>query len=160
MWAFVDPGLANTAVIVGDKHGIVAAKTFTTPGEGQRVDFGMAVARAKLQADRVRHWLDEWEDGNGDIIQGVVCEAFGDIPGKLRNVPNRWSTPMVCMAIADRLPVISWQDPEVVMTAGRRYKLEWKAKRFGLVPGDNLLTNDHLRSCGCHLVWWAGGGAR
>jgi hypothetical protein len=159
MIAFCDPGLANTAVIAYDERTrtIVAAKTFTTPSDGPTPDFAAAITRARLQAARVVTFAL-----NNDCTV-LVAEAYEDIPGPQRGAKHRWTTPLVCMAIADvaipleRAPMslaLAWQSPKTVMTQYRSHKATWAAKRFGLVKGDTLLSNDHLRSAGCHLLAW------
>ena len=160
MIAFCDPGLADAAIIAYDEttFTITAVETFTTPANGSTPRFEDVIERARLQASRiVRFTLNHG-------CTRLVCESYQDIPGPQRGAKHRWTTPMVCMAIADRIQpftepgvahvILEWQSPKDVMTRYRAHKETWKAKRFGIVTGDKLLTNDHLRSAGAHLLAW------
>jgi len=148
--AFCDPGLANTAVIAYDERTrtIVAAKTFTTPADGPTPDFADALKRAELQAARVLAFMALHD------CTLLVAEKYEDIPGPQRGAKHRWTTPLVLAKLDSRCDGIVWQSPKTVMTRYRSHKATWAAKRFGLVKGDTLLQNDHLRSAGCHLLAW------
>lgn len=150
MIAFCDPGLANTAVIAYDERArvIVAAATFTTPADGPTPGFAEALERAETQAARVADFMDEHR------CTLLVAEAYEDIPGPQRGAKHRWSTPLVCSKLDSRCDDIEWQSPRLVMTRYREHVATWKAHRFGIVKGDTLLTNPHLRSAGAHLLAW------
>jgi hypothetical protein len=84
----------------------------------------------------------------------IVIEAYEDFGGgHLREAHSRYFTPFLLGYVAARTPHrvhIHWQAASVVLRATRAYREHWEAGRRGLVPGDELLTNEHLRSAACH----------
>lgn len=153
----VDPGLASTGVVVYDtqRRAFVDARTFTTPADGPRPDFAAAVSRAITQALDVAEVAIGWRAG---LIVAEGYEDFGG--GHKRGVTNRWTTPLVCMAIACSTDVpVEWQKASVVMRRYGAHKQAWAAGQ-SLVRGDELLTNDHTRSAAAHVLAWADEGGR
>lgn len=148
--AAIDPGLANCGVLIWDGRRIIAARTFTSGGDGYRTDFDLAYQRSRATADDVAEYLLAYH------VERAVVEKYRDIPGDLRKARNRWTTPLAIGVLLSRIDVdgrtIIFQDPEYVMTAYSQAKSLWKAGRHGILPGDELITNDHLRSAGCHLL--------
>lgn len=147
----VDPGLANTALVLFDGKRITWARTITTAAEGSRPDFTAAVARCR----RIAAAIETAHLELGDVDE-VVIETYRDIPGRLRTVSNRWTTPL---AIGLMLPAleafgpVAWQDPETVMSAMRDTVTYWSLGQRHLALGDHLLTNAHLRSAGAHGLY-------
>ena len=155
----IDPGLANTAVTALEDGRFILAKTIKTPADGKPqfpevMARGMSIARQVEQAIKPLPIMDVT----------VAIEGYEDFGGghlqsrKGKPIPNRWTTPAVCALIGMRLEMagykVVWQRPSVVMRQYAPYKQQWEAKR-SIVPGDELLTNDHLRSAGCHALAWS-----
>jgi hypothetical protein len=46
-----------------------------------------------------------------------------------------------------------YQDPEYVMKAFSDIITVWKRGVVQVIPGDNLLKNEHLRSAGAHALY-------
>ena len=150
MIAVVDPGLANTGVLITDGKSILAGRTFSTPGDGYRTDFSEAVRRSLLQAGRIVACCMEH-----DVTLAVV-ESYRDIPGALRGARNRWTTPLMIGVLAAHLEVAGisdvWQDPEKVMRAYKEATAMWERGYKGIIAGDECVTNAHLRSAGAHML--------
>lgn len=149
----IDPGLANTACVVFEDGRITQAHTFKTASSGPRTTFADAMTRCSIQTANV----DELICALGPAH--ITCETFRDIPGELRKVKkNAWATPLLIGFLAagafelaqDEGRQVHWQDPEIVLTRYSGIRQGWKAGRFGVVEGDTMLTNDHLRAAGCH----------
>lgn len=145
----VDPGVAATGVVLLVGGRFTEAYTWTTrPGNIDR--WRDLQARAGLQALRIVDHITALPAG-----AHVVIEAFEDFGGgHLREAHSRYYTPYLLGFVAARVsahPVhIHWQMASVVLSATRAYREHWEAGRRGLVPGDGLLTNEHLRSAACH----------
>ena len=156
----VDPGLASTAVVAMTQSEVVATWTFTTPGGGHKVDFANAIERAESIASRIAALGAEL-----GAIDAVVVETYVDIPGALRGVANRWTTPLciglLIPALRSIAPggVIHWQSAETVMRESRTLRDMWaagaRAKRDTLLAGDRMLTNAHTRSAAAHGLFYA-----
>lgn len=159
----IDVGLAKTAIVVLQDGRFVYAGTITTKSASRRPTFAGVMKRGHDVAQRAFGFL-AIKYTSRDMI--VAIEGYEDIGGatykrsKTSNalVPNRWTTPVVCALIGERLEregfTVVWQSPSVVMSAYRQQKAFWGAKKRGLVPGDELLTNDHLRSAACHALYY------
>ncbi len=155
----IDPGLESTALVVFTDGRITDACTFTTKARGPRPDFASVIERGSSQAQRVVEALSEIEH-----VDAVAIEEYEDFGGghlRTRNnkpIPLRWTTPAVCALIGAQVDAlgyaVTWQRPSLVMAHYREYKARWAAKQFGIVPGDELLTNDHTRSAACHALAW------
>ena len=153
----VDPGLAATAVVAYDTlaRRIIDAATYKTPADGPRPDFAAAVSRARVQGDSVARFA---ADHNAGLIIAEGYEDFGG--GHKRGVSNRWTTPLVCMAIAcATCRPVTWQAASVVMRRYAPHKAAWASRQYGIIAGDERLTNDHTRSAACHVLAWIDGGA-
>jgi hypothetical protein len=152
----VDPGLANTGVVVMAGRKIADAATFKTKSRG-RPDFESVMERGQHMAESVSALVGELSD-----VEAVVIEEYEDFGGGTYRrsgvsdalVPNRWTTPVVCALIGSRLASLGynvvWQRPAIVMARYRSHKGYWERKCYGLVEGDTRLTNDHVRSAACH----------
>jgi hypothetical protein len=159
----IDPGLAKTAVVVLRGGEFIRAKTFTTTGDTGKPNFPSVMERGSTIAAGVTDALDHmcWN------VVAVAIESYEDFGGghlrksKKSNapIPNRWTTPAVCALLGYRLEMLGynvvWQRPSLVMAHYREYKARWAAGVTGIVPGDQLLTNDHLRSAACHALAYA-----
>lgn len=147
----VDPGVAATGVVLVCGGRITEVHTWTTkPASIDR--WRDLQARAGLQALRILDHLEALPGG-----AHVVIEAFEDFGGgHLREAHSRYYTPFLLGYVAARVvqhPIhLHWQAASVVLRATRAYREHWEAGRRGLVPGDELLTNEHLRSAACHAV--------
>ncbi|MEN6431065.1 MAG: hypothetical protein ABFC80_09545 [Coriobacteriales bacterium] len=148
--AVCDPGIADTGVIAYDtaSRAIVDAATFRTSASGPRPGFEATLARASGQVDRVLEFMRD----NG--CEMLVAEGYEDIQGPQRGAKHRWTTPLMLGILSERCGSVVWQSPVMVMTSYRDHKAAWKAGFHNIVEGDEMLTNDHLRSCGCHLLAW------
>lgn len=145
----VDPGLANTGLVYFESRHIAAAETIRTRSDGPRPDWARVVERGQ----EIAHGIREVADRLGPV-DVVVCESYRDIPGRLRTVANRWTTPLVIglviPTLIDLAPALVWQDPERVMRAYAGAVRIWESGICGVVPGDRALTNEHLRSAAAH----------
>lgn len=150
----IDPGLANTGMVLFVDGAIVDAQTITTKGAGRKTEFNAALHRCATICAIVSDAIERMDP---DMI---VVELYKDIPGHLRKAANRWTTPMligylharVLDAILEAHVDVVYQDPEQVMTAYREVVGMWAAGRRGIWPGDERLTNEHLRSAAAHAV--------
>jgi hypothetical protein len=147
-----DPGLANTGLVMFDGRRIVKVATLRSPALSTRPEFGPCVERVeKMAAD-----LAEAVAKMGACPDVVVCEAYRDIPGRLRQAANRWTTPLAIGLLIPALRslteggAIVWQDPERVMTAYAQAVRLWALGQHGIVTGDELLRNEHVRSAAAH----------
>lgn len=151
----IDPGLANTGVVLFVDGAVHAVQTIRTEGDGHKTDFCKALERASSIAADLSLAIERARPDE------IVCELYRDIPGALRRAANRWTTPLVIgylhAAVFEDWRVSGipthYQDPETVMTLYRDHVRMWEAKRRGLVAGDQYLTNEHLRSAACHGLY-------
>lgn len=159
----IDPGLANTGVVLFEGGKVKAVQTIRTDADG-RLQFQPALERVKTIAVELSIVIERARPDE------IVCELYRDIPGELRRVANRWSTPLVIGYLVaavledwqhSGIPVV-WQDPEVVMKAYSSHIKAWEAegrkkaatrRRDIIVAGDQYLTNEHLRSAGAHGLY-------
>lgn len=149
----IDPGLANTGLVLFVDGCITDVQTVTTAGSGHHTDFTAAIDRSVEIAARVRAFATRHE------ADTAVVELYRDIPGPLRNAANRWTTPLLIGWLGSKLddaglPIV-WQDPECVMRAYGGLMRAWsmpRRKRDSAIAGDRLLTNAHLRSAAAHGV--------
>lgn len=154
----VDPGLANTGIVLVEDNAIVRVLTLKTQAEGARPDFATAVRRAHALASDLEKL--HFEIGDVDV---VVVEAYRDIPGKLRGAKNRWATPLAIGVMVLPLQEFSpgggivWQDPELVMTRYAGAVRMWELGRRGLIQGDEALRNEHVRSAAAHAMHYLDG---
>ena len=144
----IDPGVAQTGVVVFAFGRVVRSTTIRTRADNPIPTLPRVLERAKQTARALAEILREYDP------EVVVIETYRDIPGDLRRASNRWSTPAFIGAVWSLLPEwqdrMVWSDPE---TVGVRYgglKAAWSARRFGAVPGDRLITNEHERSAAAH----------
>jgi hypothetical protein len=153
----IDPGLANTGIVVIEDGRVVFAITLTTKGAG-KPDFASVMERGTLIGKQVREELSLMTGITAVAIEGY--EDFGG--GHLRNrdgkpIPNRWTTPAVCALIGVYVSLAgcepTWQKASTVMGDYRAYKALWAQGR-SIIPGDEKLTNEHLRSAACHALAW------
>ena len=145
----IDPGLANTGLVMFEGRRIVGVHTVTSPAQGARPDFATCILRAHATATEIASWCETI--GRPDVI---VAELYRDIPGALRQAANRWTTPLVigvmCSTLYELADTVVWQDPERVMTAYAQMMRLWALGQRGIVTGDELLRNEHLRSAAAH----------
>lgn len=145
----IDPGLANTGLVLFIDGRIVGARTVTTKGKADTDPFGRTVERAARVAREVAEIKRVFDP---DLI---AIEAYEDFGGKyLREVRRRWTTPMAIAAIALGMPSdrVRWQKASIVMGQYASHIRGWKAK-VRIVAGDQLLTNDHHRSAAAHGLY-------
>ncbi|MDA3936945.1 MAG: hypothetical protein PF636_08870 [Actinomycetota bacterium] len=154
----IDPGLANTAVLTVDDGRITSSQTWTTKAHGPKPTFAEVMERGNLLADRLFELLTMPENREAT----VVIEAYEDFGGghlrirKGKPIPNRWTTPVICALLGNTaetcLNDVVWQLASLVMTHYAGYKQMWAAGQKGIIPGDELVTNDHERSAACHAI--------
>lgn len=149
----LDPGLANTGAVFWDGQKIVRVETWKTDSGGvYKVEFLPAYARVHDQCRKLIAALDEFAP------EEVVMETYGDFGGQVkRGVANRWTTPlligfMACVVETKTGVEPIWQDPTAILSPTKGIREHWKAHGTGFLPGDEKLTNDHLRSAGAHLL--------
>jgi hypothetical protein len=149
----VDPGLANTGLVMFEGKRIVGVRTVRTKATTTRPDFATCLIRSQEIAREIASWCELM--GRPDVI---VAETYRDIPGTLRQVANRWTTPLTIGVMYPTLTTLSdeivWQDPERVMTAYARVKRLWALGTSGVCVGDASLRNDHVRSAACHGLFY------
>ena len=142
----IDPGLANTGIVLYVDGAIRAAVTCRTK-PGPRDDFAEIWDRAGEMASSIVAQVVNWAPDE------IVAEGYGDIPGPLRGAKGRWMCPLAMGRVFDRIEAmglpLKWQDPETVMKAMRAVVLLWKAKK-AIIEGDDALTNEHTRSAAAH----------
>ena len=150
----VDPGLADAAATGFHGQEIVEHWSWTTQSSGPRPSFSNVVCRAQYMADQFRAAVESFHPDQ------VAIEGYGDFGGGVkRTVSLRWTTPLVVgclsMVLRDHPDIkVFYQPPEVVLPAYAQARGMWKARKFGLiVPGDERLTNEHLRSAGAHGLY-------
>lgn len=157
----VDPGLANTGVVLFADGRVHAVQTIRTPGDGRKTDWTKALARSSEIAVELSTAIERAHPDE------IVCESYKDFGGghlRVRDgkpVPNRWTTPLLIgylhAAVFEDWQhsgiTIVYQDPEVVMTLYRDHVRMWEDKRRGIAPGDDLITNEHLRSAAAHGLY-------
>ena len=149
----VDPGVAATGVVLLVGGRITEAHTFRT----KRVDdsFSDVLRRVNDQCDQVE--LLAADQYRSELH--IAIESYEDFGPHLRGAKNRWMTPMLLPLLEIDLRgygAVYWQSPKTVLTATRTYRAHWESGRRGLVPGDERLTNEHLRSAACHAVYLDG----
>lgn len=146
----IDPGLANTGIVLFVDGRIVDARTAVTDGNADTDAFAKTMRRVSDTAHDVATIFERFEP---DV---VAIEAYEDFGGKhLREARRRWTTPMLIGALATVLPadVVRWQRASVVMSQYRIPILAWKRgdKRvMAAYPGVEYATNEHLRSAAAH----------
>lgn len=152
----LDPGLANTGAVFSDHGEIVRAETWTTPSGGSHaVDFADCLKRVRVLEAALRAALFNFRP---DV---VVIESYRDFGGgHKREVANRWTTPLLLGYFLAFLlgcgVTVVFQDPATVMAATASTRTLWKSKGTGIIHGEKMLTNDHLRSAGGHLLYYLG----
>lgn len=150
-----DPGLANTALTLFDGRRIVDVATIRSAALTTRPLFSDCVKRAEETAREIVQVAERM--GRPDV---VVAEGYKDIPGKLRGAKNRWTTPLSIGLMVAALRSVSesgeivWQDPEVVMTRYAQAVRLWALGQRGIITGDQLLRNEHLRSAAAHGLYY------
>lgn len=151
----IDPGLANTGVLLYD--GNARRVVFTDTVRTHATDGTMTEALARCA--HVSGIIGAL--AVNQAVGVVVIESYRDIPGHLRGVRNRWMTPLLLGWLARSLSGLGfdivWQDPERVMRTHADHMAAWKRKQYGIIGGDELLTNEHLRSAGAHLLAYLSG---
>jgi len=146
----IDPGIANTGlVLVGTSPPcILASKHLTTKAERVGNPFAVLVSRAKRQAEGIVAYATEQRP---DLI---VCEAFEDFGPYKRWSAQRYACPVLLGMLGLLLPTLEWQSPSAVLKATAQWQHAWK-QGWTVYPGDNRLTNDHLRDAARHAFWRA-----
>ena len=135
---------------------ITNAMTFTTPADGPVPSWASTLERCGVQVQRLMDVVRCWQP---DVL---VLEAYEDFGGQhKRGVRNRWMTPvllgMIVQALEGAEVTVVWQGAGDVMTAYRAHKASWAKGIAGIMPGDNLLGNDHERSAACHAMAYLAG---
>jgi hypothetical protein len=149
----VDPGLANTGLVMFEGRKIVDVATVSSAAITTRPRFADCVKRAEQTGLEIYHVVEKM--GWPDL---VVAESYRDIPGNLRGASNRWTTPLAIGLMIPALRSLSktgeivWQDPEQVMRAYSQAVRLWALGQKGLITGDAKLRNEHLRSAAAHGV--------
>lgn len=147
-WLAVDPGINSMGVLRMDDGTIVTATTFTTASEGPVPDWAGTLKRAERQVASLEAEVLDHRPAF------IVAEAYEDFGGQYkRGVRNRWMTPVLLgMMAATFGELLVWQPAGAVLTRYGPHKRAWAEGRTGLLPGDELLTNDHTRSAACHAL--------
>jgi len=171
----VDPGLATgAAVLFGTlPQRVLDAVNLKTPKAQANRDrpgdmqFTDAVLRARGQAAALRAFLIEH---NPDM---VCVESFVDLASRRRKGEGgkedrlRWQTPLVIGMIDPMLRELGYQDHQIRYqnpVALHHFRVErgvlWDAIRTRrkrtehlVLPGDELITNEHLLSAFTHGLW-------
>lgn len=147
----IDPGLANTGVVLWDGQAIVDSMTITTKGAGGRPDFDTTVRRAQDVGSSIEALVV------GHQPQVVVMEAYMDFGGgHKRAVSYRWTTPLLMgylIASLEAFPGLRmvYQEP-TILGLYRAPMARWAKGQGGYLPGDDRLRNEHLRSAAAHLA--------
>lgn len=154
----IDPGLANTGVVLLGKQMIYAAATLKTSRDHSVPEFEDAVSRSDDLAQQLRRFMALHAPAGVSV---AVVESYRDFGGgHKRGVKGRWTTPLAIGLLIPDIRLLSdeivFQDPAEVMCAGRDYIALWKARK-SVWPGDRNLTNEHLRSAAAHGIYYLGG---
>ncbi len=154
----IDPGLANTGVVLMSQSMIYGAWTLKTKRDKSLPEFEDAIERGMRLAKGLEALFHEHFPLG---VPTMVVESYKDIPGHLRGAKKRWAAPLVIGLLYPALDFLAdeivWQDPEAVMTASRDYIALWKAGR-SVMTGDQQLTNEHTRSAAAHGIYYFGRG--
>lgn len=151
----VDPGLANTGLVMFDGKRIVDTATIRSAALSTRPQFADCVNRAEESSRELARVVDRM--GKPDLI---VAELYRDIPGTLRGAMNRWTTPLAIGVMVETMHALTetgeivWQDPELVMTRYSQTVRLWALGQHGIVTGDTALRNEHLRSAAAHGLFY------
>lgn len=131
-------------------------------------EFSAAVIRTNAWVTRLFAFIDEFEASTGKTIEVYGIESFVDQRSrakeeKARLIANRWHTPLVMgmmiVGLAQRGAtienggvvyqnagiVIRQFSSEIARLANRKVK-----KSSCVIPGDQLVTNDHTRKAFAH----------
>jgi len=150
-----DPGLANLGLVMFDGKRIVSTRTLRSPSGGPVPQFAACVLRGEQLARDINAAVETM--GRPDLI---ICEGYKDIPGPLRGARSRWTTPLLIGQIVATLRELTetgeivWQDPELVMTRYAQAVRLWALGQTGIVAGDSVLRNEHLRSAAAHGLFY------
>ena len=138
-----------------DGKRIVDAATVRSAALSTRPQFADCVTRAEESAHQITQVVERM--GRPDI---TVVELYRDIPGHLRAVPNRFTTPLAIGVMVPALHALTetgeivWQDPELVMTRYAQAVRLWALGQRGIITGDEALRNEHLRSAAAHGMFY------
>lgn len=142
----IDPGVAAAAAVCYDGRRIVAARSWTTE---TAAGFTALVMRARQQAERIGEFVRENDP------ELLVIEGFEDTH---REAARRFFTPILIGVLDAELAGdfrIEYQLPSVVKRRMRDYLTYWTQGRT-LVPGDDRLTNEHLRDAALYAIYGSG----
>lgn len=161
----IDPGHACGIVVVR-RDRIIGARTTVSRSPRGGESPGVYMRRMRLHAFTILAdvvgLLEDVAPGWRPGALEVVVEAFGDQKGR-RHYRDRWKTPVLCGALEVAFaegPLgvdLEWQDAGALAPRdgyGELYDL-WKRGRRGLIPGDDLLTDEHRASAACHALYRA-----
>lgn len=170
----VDPGLSSGGIVlmqVADDR-VLAADRFariqrgTTPESYPGTDRAFADANriATRRAIQLAEVITAWQEAFGPV-GCIAVESFVDQASRGRAlVKERWTTPLVIGHLAARLGDLGFCEPEgtlVFQDAGmvlRHFQSELARMQAGekdIAPGQELLTNEHMRSAWAHAAWLA-----
>lgn len=151
----IDPGTANTALVIVQDGAIRAAVNIRTKPSELR-DFADLVRRSKEVGSSITTLASDTPAGSVTV---AVMESYKDFGGgHKRGVKNRHMTSHTMAYIQQALddvgiPVI-YQDPDVMKKAYKAYLDAWNSGTFGLVQGDEMLTNAHRRDAAVHALYY------
>jgi len=170
----VDPGLATGGIVllrvVDDQ--VLAADRFARIQRGKTPESLPGADRAFADANRIAARraaqlcavIGAWQEQFGPI-GCVALESFIDQASRGRAlVKERWTTPLVIGHLAARLADQGYAEPDgtlVFQDAGmvlRHFQSElarMQAGEDGVTGGQELLTNEHMRSAWAHAAWLA-----
>jgi hypothetical protein len=147
----IDPGVADTGVVLFDKGEFLAVKHLKTKasknalGQPTGDPFRDVIRRVREQVVAVARLHDEWKP---DL---VAVESYEDFGPHLREAKGRWMTPVLIGSLDTHFWGI---DVEVCYQSPRR-KPEAKLCHMNgvlLYVGQGLLTNGHLQDAARHAI--------
>lgn len=153
----IDPGVADLGAVALEDGRLTWTHHHHTKAQGEEVADVLPRARAQVGAlDRA--FADFFYPrglGMEDIIWAVEgWEDFGG--GHKREARRRHYTPIMIALLSAWIEVpVHWQKPSKVKREMNTYLHMWRQKR-SVVPGDEALTNEHLRDAAAHAVYREG----
>lgn len=145
----IDPGVSATGIVLydSDLDRFLQAKTLrTAPTDGS---FDSLIVRARSLSLDILNIVEDIAE-----LDVIAIESFVDITPK-RGAKLRYYTPILlgmmdCVLKAEHRTLI-YQDPRA-KTPWNDYRDLWAQGMTGVVAGDDLLTNDHLRDAAVHCL--------
>ena len=147
--AAVDPGLANTGIVVMDKDRVYATTTLHSVGKTN--SWEETRSRAQKMAVDIVSFIRASEAEHA-IVESFEQQSYKGVTKK------SWATVLVLAYLDVALSGAAvWQTPSEALKDTKDYRDLWKAcgdKGAGILLGDKAITNEHLRSAASHGIYY------